>query len=231
MKAIDEGNTDRAREIANQHLDGTTKDNVLRSAELTQTTRSASANKMDEIRRTIASAKSDEERVSLILQFANTLQYESPKVALQLLDEARGLVARRAANYAQMEAQLNVAHALAQFDPSRSLETLEPGINQLNDLFSAAAMLSGFELNIFRDGELPLQGGGSLSGMVVRYGAELSELAKIDFEKAQLMATRFVATEPRILAELTIIRGVLGATPIEANVGGGRGGQFGRRQQ
>ena len=228
MKAIDEGNTDLARQIANQHLDGTSKDNVLRTADLTQTTRTASANKMDEIRRTIASAKSDDERVSLLLQFANTLQYESPKIALQLLDEARGLVSRRATSYAQMEAQLNVAHAFAQLDPARSFDTLEPGINQLNDLVSAAAMLSGFELNIFRDGELPLQGGGSLPGMVVRYGTELSTLAKIDFEKAQLMAGRFVAAEPRILAELTIVRGMLGATPIESTTNGGRGG---RRQQ
>jgi hypothetical protein len=230
MKAIDEGNTDRAKEIANQHLDGTAKDNVLRTADLTQTTRSASANKMDEIRRTIASAKSDDERVSLLLQFAETLESENPKIALQLLEEARGLVSRRATNYDQMEAQISVAHALAQFDPSRSFETLEPGINQLNDLVSAAAMLSGFELNMFRDGELPLQGSGSLAGMVVRYGTELSSLARIDFEKAQLMATRFVATEPRVLAELTIIRGVLGAKPIESTLSGGRGG-FGRRQQ
>ena len=234
MKAIDEGNTDRAREIANQHLDGTSKDNVLRTADLTQATHSASANKMDEIRRTIASAKSDDERVSLLLQFANTLQSESPKLALQFLEEARGLVTRRATSYAQLEAQLNVAHALSQFDPSRSFDTLEPGINQLNDLVSAAAMLSGFELNLFKEGELPLQGGGSLAGMVVRYGSELAGLAKTDFEKAQVMTTRFVATEPRILAELTIIRGVLGATPIESSASGfgGRGaGQFGRRPQ
>lgn len=233
MKAIDEGNMDRAREIANQHLDGTSKDNVLRNAELTQATQSASANKMDEIRRTIASAKSDDERVSLLLQFANTLQAESPKLALQFLEEARGLVTRRATSYAQLEAQVNVAHALSQFDPSRSFDTLEPGINQLNDLISAAAMLSGFELNLFKEGELPLQGGGSLAGMVVRYGSELADLAKIDFDKAQMMTTRFVATEPRILAELTIVRGVLGVAPIESSAGGfgGRGGgQFGRRQ-
>jgi hypothetical protein len=232
MKAIDEGNPDRAREIANQHLDGTTKDGVLRTADLTQATRSASANKMDEVRRTIASAKSDDERVSLLLQFANTLQSESPKVALQLLDEARGLVTRRASNYAQLEAQLNVAHALAQFDAALSFDTLEPGISQINDLVSAAAMLSGFELNIFKDGELPLQGGGSLTGMVVRYGTELAALARTDFEKAQMMSDRFVLAEPRILAKLSMVRGVLGATPIESANGGGRGGgQFGRRPQ
>jgi len=108
---------------------------------------------------------------------------------------------------------------------------MEPGINQLNELLSAAAILSGFELNVFKEGELPLQGGGSLAGMVLRYGGELAGLAKIDFEKAQLMTDKFVLAEPRILVKLTLVRGVLGATPIESNAGGGRGGQFGRRPQ
>ena len=235
IKAVDEGKPDRAREIATQHLDGTARDNLLRTVELRQATSSASPNKMDDIRRTLASAQSDDERVSLYLQFANTLQADSPKLALQLLDEARGLVSRRATNYRQFDAQLNVAHAFAALDPSRSFETLEPGINQINELLSAAAMLSGFEVNIFKDGELPLQTGGSLTGLVMRYGKELASLARIDFEKAQLMTDKFLLPEPRILAKLTMVRGVLGVAAIDTSnnngFGGGRGGQFGPRPQ
>jgi hypothetical protein len=33
-----------------------------------------------------------------------------------------------------------------------------------------------------------------------------------------------VLAEPRILAKLTLVRGMLGVTPIESNAGGGRGG-------
>lgn len=231
LKAIDEGNPDRARDIANQHLDGTARTSTLHTLELRQAV-SSTSNKMDDIRQTINRAQTDEERLSLLLQFAGNLEADNPKQALQLLDEARALVSRRATSYAQFEAQINVAHALAELDPTRSFETLDPGINQINDLLSAAAMLSGFELNIFKDGELPLQGGGSLAGMVVRYGSELSELAKIDFEKAQMMTDKFVLAEPRILAKLSLVRGVLGVAPFEsANNGGRGGGQFGRRQQ
>jgi len=171
--------------------------------------------------------------VSLLLQFANTLQAENPKVALQFLDEARTLVTRRAANYGQLELQLTVAHAFAASDPSKSFETLEPGINQINELLSAAAVLNGFEADIFKEGELPLRGGGSLTGMVMRYGNELASLAKIDFERAQMMTDRFLLAEPRILAKLAMVRGVLGANTIESeNRGFGFGpGQFGRRPQ
>jgi hypothetical protein len=229
MKALDEGRPDRAREIANQHLEGTARTNMLHTLEQQQAVRAA-PNKKDEIREAINRAQSDDERVSLLLQFAANLQSD-PKLALQLLDEARGLVTRRATSYRQFEAQVSVARAYETLDPARSFETLEPGIQQINELLSAAAILSGFEVNIFRDGELPLKGGGSLTGLVTRYGAELASLAKIDFEKAQLLTERFQLAEPRVLARLTMIRGLLGAsTKDSASTDFGRGVEFGRRQ-
>ena len=234
MMALDEGNADRAREIAN-HLDGTARDNLLRTVDLRLATRSASANNMDQIRQTIASAKSEDERLALLLQFASTLEHESPKLAIQLLEEARSLVARRATNYAQFEAQLKVAHALAALDPSKIFDTLDPGIGQINDLLSAAATLSGFEVNIFRDGELPLQAASSLTALVMRYGTELAALAKVDFDRAQMMTDRFQLAETRILAKLTMVREVLGVKDLDGGNESGRGrgfpGQFGRRPQ
>jgi hypothetical protein len=231
-RALDEGNPDRARDIANQHLEGAARTSMLHTVELKLAARST-ANKMDEIRQTLNKAQSDDERLSLLLQFAGNLQVENPKLALQLLDEARGLVTRRATNYGHFEAQVNVARAYEALDPSRSFDTLEPGINQINDLLSAAAMLSGFEVNIFKDGELPLKGGGSLTGLVMRYGAELASLAKIDFERAALLTERFQLPEPRVLARLTMVRGVLGVSAIDSGPRGpgfGQGGgQFGRR--
>ena len=233
LRALDEGNPDRARDITNQHLDGTARTSMLHTLELQQAMQSA-PNKIDDIRQTINRAQSDDERLTLLLQFAGNLQAANPKLALQLLDEARGLVTRRATNYGQFEAQVNVAQAYAPLDPARSFETLEPGINQINELLSAAAMLSGFEVNIFKDGELPLRGGGALTAIVTRYGSELASLAKIDFEKAQSMTEKFQLAEPRVLARLTMVREVLGVKPLDANndFGGGRGGgQFGRRPQ
>jgi len=237
MKALDEGNPDRAREIAN-HLDGTARDNLLRTVDIRQAAKTASVNKIDQIRQTIAGAKSDDERLSMLLQFASTLENENPKIAIQLLDEARGLVSRRAANYAQLESQLNVAHALAPLDPSKSFDTLDPGIGQINELLAAAATLSGFEVNIFKEGELPLQGAGSLNGIIMRYGSELATLAKVDFDRAQGLADHFALPEPRVLAKLTMVREVLGIKPVDSNNDfggfgpGGRGfiGPFGGRR-
>ncbi|HYV03625.1 MAG TPA: hypothetical protein VFB82_03510, partial [Blastocatellia bacterium] len=225
MKAIDEGNSDRAREIANKHLDSTARDTVLRAVDVKKTGGSEGPNKMDEIRQTLAGVQSDDERVSLLVRFAESVKTENPKLAVQLLDDARSLVTRKATSYRQLDAQANVAHAFAALDVSKSFEVLEPGIAQINELLSAAALLNGFEVNMFRDGELPLQNGGSLVGAVNRVGKELAFLATIDFERAQALSDRFQLSEPRVLAKLAIVMGLLGGTPVEsANNGfGGRG--------
>ncbi|HEY6122488.1 MAG TPA: hypothetical protein VIV66_21210, partial [Pyrinomonadaceae bacterium] len=117
---------------------------------------------------------------------------------------------RRAVGYQQFDQQLRVAEAFRELDPSRSFEVLEPGIMQLNELLAAAATLSGFEINVFRDGELPLDGRTNLSSMVTRYGEALGALAKNDFDRAQALANRFQPTEARIMARMPIVQRLLG---------------------
>src|SRR6185369_6202905 len=89
-------------------------------------------------------------------------------------------------------------------------EVIDPGISQLNELLSAAAVLNGFEVNMFRDGEMSLQAGNGLSGMVQRFGGELGMLADKDLERAETLAGRFQFAEPRIMARLAIVQGLLG---------------------
>jgi hypothetical protein len=87
-----------------------------------------------------------------------------------VLDEARQFVNRRATSYQNFEQQLRVAHAFADVDAARAFEVLEPGIMQLNELLQAASVLSGFEINMFRDGEMAIQGGNGLTATLNRYG-------------------------------------------------------------
>jgi hypothetical protein len=103
-----------------------------------------------------------------------------------------------------------VADAFRDLDPARSFEILTPGILQLNELSTAASTLSGFEVNVFQEGELPLDGRNGLSNMVTRYGQLIGRLAKNDFDQAQTMANRFQFPESRIGARLSIIRSMLG---------------------
>jgi hypothetical protein len=242
QKALDEGNVDRARQIANDHLDATTRDRVLQRVDFQLIAKKVEAENMDELRLTLASLRSDDERIDLLLQLAAQAQktageqkpalapQDDSKLTLTFLGEAQRLTNRRATNYKQFDQQLRVADAFAALDPARSFDVLDPGIAQLNELLSAAALLSGFEVNIFRDGELPLEGGSALGNMVARYGQELATLAKIDFVRAENSASKFQLPEPRLFSQLAIVRNVLGvpqAAPI--NTGFGAGSGFGRR--
>jgi len=229
LKALDEGNADRARQIANEHLDPRTRDSVLQKVEFQLIANKVEADNMDQLRQALAQLHSDDERIDLLLQMGT--QSKDKKLAVKLLGEAQRLTNRRATSYRQFEQQLSVADAFATLEPARSFEVLDPGISQLNELLSAAAVLSGFEVNVFRDGEMPLEPNSTLTNMVARYGQQLAWLAKTDFDRAEMSANKFQMAEPRLLARLTIVRDVLsGQQSSGFNSGfGGRG--FVRRAQ
>ncbi len=232
MKALDEGQIERARQIATDHLNPTQRSTVLQMADIQQAASKGGGDVLESVRHALLRLPSDEERLTLLIQLANTLQTGNQELALQLLGEAQRMVSGRVTNYQQFDWQLKIAQAFAAFDPARGFEVLEPGILQLNELLSAAALLSGFEVTIFRDGELPYESGSRLSNVVNEFAEELAALAKSDFERAQLTAERFQLSEARIFTRLAIARALLGEQPLAGSnrSGGIRGFGFRRWQ-
>ena len=212
-KAIEEGDTARARQIANDHLQNNVRDVVMQRIDFKEAAKKAEGARIDEIRQTVARLQTDNEKIDMLIQVAGDVQKTNQKVAVQLLEDARQIVNRRATSYDQFEQQLKVAHAFASVDPSRSFEVLDPAISQLNELLSAAAVLSGFEINMFRDGEMSIQGGNGLTATVNRFGQELAVLARSDFERSDTLAGRFQFAEPRIMTRMSIVQGLLGVKP------------------
>jgi hypothetical protein len=213
-KAIEEGDTERARQIANDHLQNNARDVVMQRIDFREMAKKAEGARLDEIRQSVARLQNDNEKIDLLIQVAGDTQKSNQKLAIQLLEEARQIVNHRATSYDHFEQQLRVAHAFATVDPSRSFEIMDSGISQLNELLQAASVLSGFEINMFRDGEMAMQGGNGLTATVNRYGQELAELAKTDFERSEALAGRFQFTEPRIMTRLSIVQGLLGVKPL-----------------
>src|SRR5207249_7142844 len=99
FKALDEGNTERARQIASDHLDADMRSTVTQAIDTQQTLRKAKANQLEDVRQTLARLSSDDERVQLLLQLADAAQADNQKQALQFLEDARALVMRRASSY------------------------------------------------------------------------------------------------------------------------------------
>ena len=217
FKALEEGNADRARQIATDHLDTRLRDTVIQRIDFRDLATKAEGMRIEEIRQKLAGLQSDNERIDLLIQLATDVAKKNPKLQRQLLEEARQMTNKRATGYEHFEQQLRVAHAFAEVDPARTFEILDPGISHLNELLSAAALLSGFETNVFRDGELPLQGGSALTNMVSRFGQEIALVAKSDFERSETLAGRFQFPESRIMARLAIVQGLLGVKSRQPN--------------
>ena len=212
-KALEEGNTDRARQIANDYLQNNARDAVMKRIDLRELAKKADSTRFEEIRQSVARLQTDNEKIDMLVQIAGDVQKDDQKLAIQVLEDARQIVNRRATSYEHFEQQLKVARAFSGIDPQRSFEVMDPGINQLNELLSAAVVLSGFEINMFRDGEMAIQGGNGLTATINRYGQELAVLAKTDFERSETLAGRFQFAEPRIMARLAIVQGLLGTRP------------------
>lgn len=209
IKALDEGSAERARQIANDHLDPQMRKVVFQRLAAQQQVRKDESAQLAELRQTLE-MNSNSDRVSLLLRLAEATKTDSPKDSRQSLDEAYGLVTPPATNYKQLEDRRHVAHLLAANEPQRSLQILESGINQLNELLPAAALLSGFEVEIFSQGEMLLPGTCQLGAEVIRYGQELAILAKSDFRSAVATADLFQYPEARLFARLSILQAVLG---------------------
>lgn len=209
FRALEEGNVDRARQIATNNLPANMRDSLMRYIDYREIASKGDTARFDELRQTVARLQTDNEKINLLVQLANDAQKNNPKMAIQLLEEARQITNRRATSYEHFEQQFRVARAFAGIDAARSFEVLDPGINQLNELLAAAAVLNGFEISVFRDGEMSMQGGTGLASMVQRIGQELAILARTDFERAETLSGRFQMTEPRIMTKLAIVQGLL----------------------
>src|SRR5262249_24583715 len=157
---------DRALQIANDHLDESERNSIMQAVDFKRLTTIASPEKLEEIKQKLASLPSDSDRVKYLIDLSTATRKDNPKLSLRFLEDARNLVNKRAANYKQFEDQLKVADAFAAVDPKRSFEVLEPGIAELNELLSAAQVLNGFEVDIFKEGELSLRADNELVGMV-----------------------------------------------------------------
>ena len=212
-KALEEGDPERARQIANDHLQPAVRDNVMKRIDFRELAKKATGARLEDVRQAVGRLQTENEKIDLLIQVANDAQKTDQKLALQLLEDARQITNRRPTAYQHFEQQLRVARAYAPIDPARSFEILEPGIGQLNELLAAAAVLSGFEINMFRDGEMTIQGGNGLTNMVNRFGQELAQLAKSDFERSETLTGRFQFAEARIMTRLAIVQGVLRQRP------------------
>jgi len=134
--------------------------------------------------------------------------------ALNSLEQARSLLAPelQAQDQEQMYALVELAKAFSRYDAKRAFEMLDPLVDQLNDLCTAAHTLDGFGGQFYQDDELDLQNGNTLANLAVQMSGTLGMLAVTNFERAKLTSDRLRLPELRLRAYLDIAQQTIEAS-------------------
>jgi hypothetical protein len=163
--------------------------------------------KVEDALRAIANLRSPRERANLLTQIARQIGPGYKRAAaLNLLEQARGLLPSniQAEDNDQMNALLELARAFARYDPKRAFEIVDPLIEQVNDLCTAARTMEGFGLSYYRNNELDMIQGNSLATLSLNVSQALATLALSNFERAKASSDRLRLPEVRLRAYLEI---------------------------
>ncbi|HEV7373722.1 MAG TPA: hypothetical protein VGN95_03325 [Pyrinomonadaceae bacterium] len=216
-KIMEDGDAERARQIINEKVqDPAQRKRMLAQLDQASAATAAEQGKIEQTRKMLAALRTNEERVMLLTQLASGAAAKGQKkIALQLLEEARGMLGQRAKNINQLGALLMIARTYAQLDPSRSFAILEPIVDQLNELLSAATVLGGFFVEeLVRDDEImlgPLSMFFSMASNVLlqQYIGDINALTRADFDRTKALVDRFQRDEIRTMMRLMLAQSIL----------------------
>ena len=221
-KAVNSGDTARAREIADKIADPVQRRQVTDQID-NQAARAAEGdNKVIEARRLAEKANTINRKIEILIQAANTITNSGgdKKSALELLNEAKAVLASTPQSAAELTAQLRLAQAYMRLDTDAAFAILQPVVVRLNELVAAAVVLDGIDFHYLKDGEWMMPGANNLGNMVSSLDQILAALGRIDFDRARTLADQIGRPEMRVLMEIDLVQTALGGkTPINQMFG------------
>jgi hypothetical protein len=202
------GDSSRARQITNERISNyAQRRSLLMNIDQQEIYRALGKGKVDEALRIISGFRIPRERAAQLAQIANQIGPGQKRAnAINLLEQARAMLgpSLQAPDQDHMNALLEIARAFDRYDSKRSFEIVDPLIDQINEICTAARTMEGFGAQNFDDEELNLQNGGSVAQAVNRMSQALGTLAVTNFERAKADADRLRLPEVRLKAYLDI---------------------------
>jgi hypothetical protein len=211
-KAVSSGDTARAKEIADKIPDPVQRRQVTDQID-NQAARAAEGdNKVVEAHRLAEKANTLNRKLDILLQTVNTMVNAGgdKKAALDLLNEAKAVVASTPQSAAELTAQLRLAQAYMRLDTDQAFAILQPVVVRLNELVAAAVVLDGIDFHYLKDGEWVMPGVNNLGNMVGMLDQMLAGLGRIDFDRARTLADQIGRPEMRVLMEIDLVQTTLG---------------------
>lgn len=222
-KAVTAGDAARAKEIAEMIPDPVQRRQVMDQLD-NQTARAAEGNnKLVEARRLAEKARNLNQKLEIILQTANAVAAEGDKkAALDLLNEAKNILASSPQSAAQLNGRVRLAQAYLKLDPEQTFTVLQPLIAKINELVAAASVLDGIDFQYLKDGEWVMPGVNNLGNVINSLDLTLATLGQTDFDRARTLADQIERPEMRLLVEIDLAQTALGGKPTNQPAFGGR---------
>lgn len=214
VKAEASGDVERARKIATAYGgDPERRRLMLAHIDRNQIWASMNDEKLAEIQRRLSTIPRNQERVNFLLSLANRIGANDRKTALELLNQASGIVDIMKPGKEQTEAQMGLAMMYCLAKSDRGLAIMESLVPKLNHIVDAAAKLDGFDTRYLRDGEWNMTGEGSVGSLLTRLAQNAGYFAWCDFDRAVTLAAQFERAELRLMAQLKLAQGILAGPP------------------
>ena len=202
------GDIARGRQIASDYIvNARQRQDALNNVERQSIQYAINKGKFEEALAGVRNLPSTRDRANMISQIANRIGYGVKKdVALSLMDQSRRMLGTspRAESQEQMNALLQIAIALSQFDSGGAFEIVEPIIEQFREMSQAAVVLNGFGQQYFQNGDLIVQNGNPLGNIANQLTQALGKLAIADFDRAKADADKLNSVSVRAGAYLAI---------------------------
>ena len=214
--ASQNGDSARARQILNDKVTNPyQRRQALANLEQQEMYQSISRGKVEEALRTISAMRTPRERANMLMQIARQIGPGHKRTsALNFLEQARALLAPgvQAQDQEQMNALLELARAFSRYDVKRAFEIVDPLVEQINELCTAARTLDGFGTESFENDEMDLHNGNTVASAATQLTSTLGTLAIINFERAKLTVDRLRLPEVRLRGYLDIAQQTLQAS-------------------
>jgi hypothetical protein len=212
-KATGSGDTARGKEIADKISDPVQRRQVIDQLDNLAARNAQGDNKIVEARRLAEKTTNINRKIDILLQSAMSLVATDKKAALDLLSEAKSVLAATPQSAAELTAEFSIMRIYLRVDPQQVFAMLQPMVGRLNELVSAAVVLDGIDYRYLKDGEWIMQNGNGLSSMVMSLDRMLADLGRVDFERARALADQIGRPEMRVMMEIDLVQTTIKGRP------------------
>ncbi len=207
------GKADAFREFLNNQIqDESRKKTLLDLLDTEQIYEAVNRGKTDDLQKLLPLIRLKEQRALAMSELAILLDKKGEHdAAVNLLDEARGLVKVNLSNEKQSNAVLALILAYALVQPDKAFLIIEPIIDRTNDDISKLLLLDKVvKTGAIKNGEIILQQPNMpMDFGMFKYSRGIIALANADFNHTKSLADRFERNELRLLARLLLVQALL----------------------